>query len=69
MDVLAVQISAPHTVRVLAHNKSLDDAEASVKFAVYRLGVDTEFYLVTKDGEYQEGEKWVGRKSPVTPTA
>ena len=69
MDVLAVLIAVPHTVRLLAQNKSLGNAEAIVKMAVFRRGVDTEFYIITDDGQYQEGEKWVGRKSPVTPAA
>ena len=64
MDVLAVLIAVPHTVRVFARNEAIDDAEAIVKMAVARRGVDIEFYVITNDGEYQEGEKWVGHKAP-----
>ena len=62
MDVLAVTIAAPHTVRIMAQQKSLDNAEAFIKIAVWRLGVATEYYVTVPDGTYQEGEKWIGHK-------
>lgn len=45
-DVLAVEIKPPNNSRVMTENLSREDAEAYVKFAVIRRGVETEFYTV-----------------------
>ena len=66
MDVLAVTIAVPHAIRIMARQKSPDNAEAFINMAVLRRGVDTEFYVMVPDGTYEEGEKWIGRKLPAT---
>jgi len=67
-DVLAVDIKTG-IVRFLDTNKDQRNAEAVIKFAVYRLGVDEEFYVDVKAGSYKEGEKWEGEKTPAPPEA
>ena len=62
MDVLAVTIAAPHTVRIIARERSMSSAEAVINMAVYRRGVDTEFYVTVPNGTYREGERWIGHK-------
>ena len=44
-DVVAVNIKTGAT-RLIAEDKTLPNAEAVVKMAVLRLGVETEFYKV-----------------------
>lgn len=46
VDVIAVEIKAPHAERVMERNLSPQDAEAYVKTAIMRRGVDTEFYTI-----------------------
>jgi hypothetical protein len=59
-DVVAVRIEAPHTVRLLDTNKTEAAAEGVVKFAVYRRGVETEFYAAVPAGKYIDGDTWEG---------
>ena len=61
MDVLAVKI-ADHSVRIMARGKSIPNAEAFINMAVLRRGVDTEFYVAVPNGEYREGDIWIGHK-------
>lgn len=44
VDVVAVQIKAPHARRVMERNLTPERAESYIKFAVYRRGVEYEFY-------------------------
>lgn len=55
-DVMAVNI-ADSTVRVMATNKTLENAEAIVSMAVMRRGVDEEFYCEEPAGKYKTGDK------------
>lgn len=43
-DVIATQIKSPHTRRKLAERKTEADAEAIIKMAIIRRGVEEEFY-------------------------
>jgi hypothetical protein len=43
-DVIAVTIEPPHTKRLMAERKTEADAEAVIRMAVMRRGVDEEFY-------------------------
>jgi hypothetical protein len=52
-DVIAVTIAAPHTVRILARNKTECDAVAIIRMAVFRRGVDVEFYITAPSGMVQ----------------
>jgi hypothetical protein len=61
-DVLAVLIRSPNTVRILATNEDKESAEAIMKMAIMRRGVETEFYSVVTSGSYQEGQKWRGKE-------
>lgn len=44
VDVVEVQIKAPHERRVMERGLSTRDADAYIKFAVFRLGVEKAFY-------------------------
>lgn len=59
-DVVAVNISTGK-VRVMATGKDKPNAEACVKFAVMRRGVEEEFFSEVTAGRYQEGDQWRGR--------
>ncbi len=54
-DVIEVQIKAPHTVRIIANRKSEDNAEAIVKIAVVRRGVEHSFFKTVPAGQYRDG--------------
>jgi len=58
-DVVAVNIET-RIVRVLATDKTLPNAEAIVKMAVMRRGVDEEFFAEVKSGLCKEGAVWKG---------
>lgn len=47
-DVVAVKIRPPNTERVIATSLTRDNAEATVKIAVARRGVDDEFFTTRK---------------------
>jgi len=59
-DVVAVNF---HTgvVRLMAENKSERNADAVVKMAVMRRGVDEEFFSEVPHGKYRDGDKWGGK--------
>jgi len=63
-DVLGVNIKTGAT-RFLGADKSANAADGVVSFAVYRLGVETEFYVAVPAGSYVEGEPWTGLKQEV----
>ena len=56
-DVLAVNIKTG-IVRFMAQGKDERNAEAVVKMAVMRRGVDEEFYVAVKAGAYKESDKY-----------
>lgn len=58
-DVVAINI-ATGKVRLLAENKSEANAEAIVKMAVMRRGVDEECYAEVPAGKYKEGDNYEG---------
>jgi hypothetical protein len=56
LDVIEVQIKAPHTVRVIARNKDEQNAEAIIKMAVFRRGVKDAFFKTAPTGKYRDGD-------------
>ena len=56
-DVLAVNIKT-RKVRIFGRDKDAKNAEAIVRMAVYRRGVDVEFYPMAAPGVYNEGDTW-----------
>ena len=57
LDVIEVQIKAPHTVRVIAEDKSEKNAEAIVEMAVMRRGVEHSFFTTAPTGTYRDGDE------------
>jgi hypothetical protein len=55
-DVIATTIRAPHRRRVMDRNMRGAEAEAYIKFAVMRRGVDAEFYSAVPAGSVQDDE-------------
>ncbi|MGA8615153.1 MAG: hypothetical protein WB760_26430 [Xanthobacteraceae bacterium] len=55
-DVIAVQIKAPHTVRIMDRNMTSENAEAYIKMAVIRRGVDDEFFKAVPAAKYRDGD-------------
>jgi hypothetical protein len=58
-DVVAVDIKA-NTVRLIAKNETHGEADAIMKMAVARRGVDEEFFSVVRHGHYNKGDEWKG---------
>lgn len=56
-DVIAVRIDT-QKVRLIAENKTERNAEAIVKMAVMRRGVDVEFFTEVPRGSYAEGDTY-----------
>lgn len=52
VDVIAVEIKPPHARRVMECNISPGDAEAYIKIAIARRGVDHEFYTTEPAGTH-----------------
>ena len=65
-DVLGVKMHGPSTVRVMGRNLTLPNAEAYIKFAVVRRGVEEEFFVETAAGAYTDGEIWQGQRCQAT---
>lgn len=61
-DVVAVSIKDPHQVRILGTDLTESNAEAIIKLAVMRRGVDAEFYKAVTHGAYFDGECWLGNR-------
>ena len=59
-DVVAIRFDNLK-VRLLAEGKTLENAEAVVKFAVIRRGMETEFYSEVPAGLYRDGDDWRGK--------
>lgn len=55
-DVVEVQIKAPHTVRVIATNKSERNAEAIISMAIMRRGVEHHFFKTVPAGTMKDGD-------------
>lgn len=55
-DVIEVETAAPHRVRVLAANKTEENAEAIVRMAVMRRGVEHHFFTAAPPGKYKDGD-------------
>lgn len=63
-DVVAVNIKTK-CVRLMSEcAKTKPNAEAIVKMAVYRLGVEEDFYCLANPGAYADGDLWEGSKLP-----
>jgi len=56
MDVIEVEIAAPHKVRVMATRKSKANADAFVNMAVMRRGVEHHFFKAVPSGVYNNGD-------------
>ena len=59
--VLAVNLETKK-VRIIAVEKTENGAEATVNLAVFRRGVETEFFVAVPATDYSEGETWKGQK-------
>lgn len=59
-DVIAVLVKAPHTVRLMTENQTQANADAVIKTAVWRRGVDKEFFVDVPTGMYKEGATYHG---------
>ena len=60
-DVVAVKFSG-RTVRLIAEDKTLENAQAVVNMAVLRRGVEKEFYSEVPAGSYTDGDIWTGSR-------
>lgn len=58
-DVVAVDLGT-NRVRLIANSKRFSDAEAIVKMAVMRRGVEQEFFSEVPAGLYKEEDLWFG---------
>ena len=56
VDVIEVEIRAPHHVRVLERNKSEQNADAIVNMAVMRRGVEEHFFTTCPAGKYNDND-------------
>ena len=45
-------------VRILGERKTLANAEAIERMAIFRRWLDEEFYAVVPTGKYKEGDTW-----------
>ena len=60
-DVVGVNLKTK-LVRFMAQGEDETNAEAVVKIAVIRRGVEEEFFVEVPEGSYEEGEKWEGQR-------
>lgn len=58
-DVVGVDL-ATHRVRIMATRQTAENADAYVKMAVMRRGVDEEFFAAPPAGLYRDGDTWEG---------
>ena len=54
VDVVEVQIKAPHDRRIMERGLTKENADAYIKLAVMRRGVETHFYKAVPDGTARE---------------
>lgn len=59
-DALAFNMTTNQVERIYARDRTLDDAQATVDFAVIRRGVDQEVHVVTRAGMYDIGDRYDG---------
>lgn len=58
-DVVTVNLS-DHRVTVWYRDKDYDNANAIIKIAIARRGVDKQIYAMTKPGLYNDGDTYSG---------
>ncbi len=51
-DVIEVEIASPENVRVIAEGKTEGNADAIVKMAVIRRGVENHFFMAVPAGQH-----------------
>lgn len=61
-DVIAVGIHDSLVHTILASSETGRNAEAIIRMAVMRRGVDEEFYVDVPAGSYRVGEAYQGRR-------
>lgn len=61
-DVVAVNIESSR-VRLMAEGKTKANADAIIKMACYRRGVETEFYAAVPAGSHKEGNCYRGQEA------
>ena len=59
LDVIEVEIAAPHRVRLIGVDKTERNAEAIVNMAVMRRGVEHHFFTTAPHGKYRDGDIFV----------
>jgi hypothetical protein len=64
LDVIEVEIAAPHRVRIIGVGKTEKNAEAIVQMAVMRRGVENHFFTTCHTGQYCDGDVLEFEKSP-----
>lgn len=57
-DVIEVGMKKPHPVRIIERNKDMKDADAIVKMAVVRRGVEAHFFTTVDPCTYSDGEPY-----------
>lgn len=57
-DVIEVSIGSGKVVAFMTENKTEKNAEAVVKMAIYRRGVEESFFAVVDSGEYKIGDTY-----------
>lgn len=57
-DVIEVGMKKPHPVRIIDRDKAMKDADAIVKMAVMRRGVEAHFFTTVEPGAYSDGEPY-----------
>ncbi len=65
-DVVAVSLKT-NQVRLMAQNKTIENAEAIVIMAVCRRGVDEEFFTECPAGLHKDGDEWYGNREAARP--
>lgn len=60
-DVVAVNLTTKR-VRLLATEKTLENAGAIVTMAILRRGVEDEFFVGAPVGKYKDGDEWTGNE-------
>lgn len=58
-DVVEVEISTAK-VRIVDRNKDSLNADAIIKLAVMRRGVDNHFFVSVRTGKYKDGDEYIG---------
>lgn len=57
-DVIEVGMEKPHTVRIIDTGKTMANADAIVKMAVMRRGVEDHFFTTVEPGAYSDGDPY-----------